>query len=136
MEKYLKSECTVNDLIDCIVELEENIQKCLNDVTKSYEARDYKVKEYVIEDRVSAMKILKKLEKAACEYGIVTAADYYELIGAESILTDNCHGWTCKTITQACIVPRYVVDYCRPSSYIDYGLHAGYIIKFPPVEVI
>lgn len=78
------------------------------------------VEEYVIEDRFDAAHVLTTLTENADMYDSVSVADYYDLIGVPSQYTDNTYGWTIDSITRASIVP----------------IRGGYIIKFPPVEVI
>lgn len=78
------------------------------------------VEEYIIEDRFDASHVLTTLTENADMYDSVSVADYYDLIGVPSQYTDNTYGWTIDSITRATIVP----------------VRGGYIIKFPPVEVI
>jgi hypothetical protein len=80
----------------------------------------YGVEDYVIEERYDAAHVLTTLTENADMYDNVSVADYYDLIGVASNFTDNSYGWTIDTITQASILP----------------VQGGYIIKFPPVEVI
>jgi hypothetical protein len=80
----------------------------------------YGVEDYVIEDKFDAANVLTTLTEAADKYDNVSVADYYDLIGASSQYTDNTYGWTIDTIVHARIMPVY----------------GGFIIKFPPVEVI
>lgn len=83
-------------------------------------AARYGIEEYVIEDRFDASHVLTTLTENADMYDNVSVADYYDLIGVPSVYTDNTYGWTIDSITRATIVP----------------VRGGYIIKFPPVEVI
>lgn len=78
------------------------------------------VDEYVIEDRYDAAEVLTQLTEAADNYNSVSIADYYDLIGVASVYTDNDYGWTMDSIVRATIVT----------------VRGGYVIKFPPVEVI
>lgn len=80
----------------------------------------YGVEEYIIEDRMDAVHVLTSLTEHADKYDSVSVADYYDLIGVPSQYTDNNYGWTIDSVTQATIIPT----------------RGGYIIKFPPVEVI
>lgn len=80
----------------------------------------YGVEEYVIPDRYDASNVLVNLQEYADRYDKVSVADYYELIGVDSQFTDNNYGWTIDGISRASIMP----------------VRGGYIIKFPPVEVI
>lgn len=81
----------------------------------------YGVDDYVIEDRLDAVHVLTSLTEYSDMYDSVSIADYYELIGVNSQHTDHSYGWTIDSMTRATIVP------------VRGG---GYIIKFPPVEVI
>lgn len=78
------------------------------------------VEEYLIEDRFDAAHVLSTLTENADRYDSVSVADYYDLIGVSSQYTDNTYGWTIDVIGQTNIVP----------------VRGGYILKFPPVEVI
>jgi hypothetical protein len=78
------------------------------------------IEEYLITDRHEASQVLVSLTEYADRYDAVSVADYYDLIGAPSKYTDNNYGWTIDSITRASIIP----------------VRGGYIIKFPPVEVI
>lgn len=80
----------------------------------------YGVDEYIIEDRYDAANILATLKENADRYDVVSVADYYDLIGVASEYTDNNYGWTIDSIVNASILP----------------IRGGFIIKFPPVEVI
>ena len=80
----------------------------------------YGVDDYIIEDRYDAAHVLTSLQENADRYDVTSIADYYELIGVPSEHTDNNFGWTIDTISRASIVP----------------VRGGYVIKFPPVEVI
>jgi hypothetical protein len=78
------------------------------------------IEEYVIEDRNDASRVLITLTEAADMYGSASVADYYDLIGAPSKHTDHDYGWVHDSIMRATILP----------------VRGGYVIKFPPVEVI
>lgn len=80
----------------------------------------YGVEEYIIEDRSDATHVLVTLTENADMYDSVSVADYYDLIGVPSQYTDNTYGWTIDSIHHATIIP----------------IRGGYVIKFPPVEVI
>jgi len=80
----------------------------------------FDVEEYTITERYDAAHVLTALTEHADMYDSVSVAEYYDLIGVPSKFTDNNYGWTIESISQASIVP----------------IRGGYIIKFPPVEVI
>lgn len=78
------------------------------------------IEEYLIGDRYDAAHVLTTLTENADMYGSVSVADYYDLIGVPSQYTDNNHGWTLDSISRASVLP----------------VRGGYVIKFPPLEVI
>lgn len=80
----------------------------------------YGVREYEIDDRLDASHVLSTLTEHADIYNVVSVADYYDLIGVEHDFTDNNYGWTYDNIIRATVV----------------SVRGGWIIKFPPVEVI
>lgn len=80
----------------------------------------YGVDEYLIADRYDASHVLTTLTECADRYGMVSIADYYDLIKVPSNFTDNSYGWTHEAILAARILP----------------VRGGYIIKFPPVTVL
>lgn len=80
----------------------------------------YGVEEYIITDRYDAAQVLTTLTECADRYGMVSVADYYDLIKVSSNFTDNSYGWNHEVISTARIVP----------------IRGGYVIKFPPVEVL
>lgn len=123
MEAHLKGELTVIDLIEKIVQLEESANKktCLNNIKSSYD-----VKEYVFPNRMEAQSVLQRLEEYARMYETVSASDYYDLLCVQSMYVDSQYGWSADTLRNASIVP-----------YKTYtNRNAGYMIKFPPVEVL
>lgn len=76
--------------------------------------------EYKITDRYDASHVLASLTESADNFDSVSVADYYDLIGVESVFTDNNYGWTIDSIHHASIIP----------------VRGGYVIKFPPVELL
>lgn len=78
------------------------------------------IEEYLIEDRFEAASVLTTLTEAADTYGHVSVADYYDLIGVEQAFTDHSYGWTFDSIVRATVI----------------SVRGGYVIKFPPLEVI
>lgn len=83
-------------------------------------ANRYSVDEYPIADRFEASHVLTVLTERADAYGSVSVADYYELIDIPSVYTDNNYGWTYESIVRATLV----------------SVRGGFIIRFPPLEVI
>lgn len=49
--------------------------------------------EFPIEDRNQALEVMASLEKQAYDYGYVSLADFYDLIGVTSGFTDEKWGW-------------------------------------------
>lgn len=78
------------------------------------------VEEYLIEDRYEASNVLTTLISHAELYGNVSLADYYDLIGVVTAYTDHQYGWVFESITRATIIT----------------VRGGFVIKFPPLEVI
>lgn len=81
----------------------------------------YIVDEYPIEHRQVANDILVRLKEYADRYDYVSVADYYDILGVESVHTDHNYGWSFDSIVKATVVP----------------LRGGmYIINFPPIEPV
>lgn len=78
------------------------------------------VDDFIIGDRYEAAEVLVNLKEAADKYGSASVADYYEMLGVATRHTDGNYGWTIDTIGKSTIMPT----------------RGGYIIKFPPMEVI
>lgn len=78
------------------------------------------VEEYIIADRHEAIGVLDHLIEQIVDYGSVSVADYYDMIGVEPSYTDNTYGWKGDELTTAGVVPT----------------RGGYILKLPPVSVI
>jgi hypothetical protein len=128
MEKHLKGELTVIDLIDRIVELEGATQ--LNAIKDAYT-----VKEYIFDSRADAERVLNELAEYADKYSAVPVAHYYDLLCVESMYVDNKYGWSYGTLKMGAVIQPYRTY----SSYNTYGNRRNvgrYVIKFPPVEVL
>ena len=78
----------------------------------------YKVMDYVVEDRIEVSKIFEALVDACKEYGSVSVADYYDMIGHTSpAFTDHNYGWTLTAIQQIMVLPirhGYQIKLPRP----------------------
>jgi hypothetical protein len=81
----------------------------------------YGVDEYTIDNHHDASHVLVALTEYAEKYGSASIADYYDLIRVATQFTDNNYGWRLDAISAARIVP---------------SRGGGFIIKFPPVEVL
>lgn len=82
--------------------------------------RSDEVVQYVITDRTQAIEVLDSLTEQLLQYGSVSVADYYDMIGVESKFTDNNYGWNSDELARASIAPT----------------RGGYILKLPPVTLI
>lgn len=51
------------------------------------------VEDYVIDNRHDALAVLDRLQADAEMYGVVSLADYYDLVGVETAYTHNEWGW-------------------------------------------
>lgn len=79
------------------------------------------VEDFKLIDRQEASNVLVSLVEYADMYNSVSVADYYDMIGVESKYTDHNIGWTYDTISRATVMA---------------ARGGGFIIKFPPTEVI
>lgn len=86
----------------------------------TYEKGLHIVEFYILDTLNDAEETLKTLKDIAEKYDCVTVADYYDLLGVQSVFTDNSFGWTKEVINKAKITKS----------------HRGYTIKFPPTEAI
>lgn len=61
----------------------------------SHERRGlYDFKDYILPTREDAQVVLEELTDYADEYGFVSVADLYSLLGEEPVHTDHKYGWT------------------------------------------
>lgn len=54
----------------------------------------YDVDDIIIDNRGEAEDVLDRMEELIDTYGIVSVADYYDLVGESCAYTDNKYGWT------------------------------------------
>lgn len=83
---------------------------------RDYEPRartGYDFDEYILNNRGEAEEVLSQMDDLIATYGLVSVADYCELIGVRGNYTDNNYGWT--NIRSARVVP----------------VRDGYVIKLP-----
>ena len=78
----------------------------------------YSLNEVIFPDRGEAEQTLLRLEENVDRYGMVSAADFYDLINQKHSYTDNKYGW--KSLETAEVVRN----------------HDGYSIKFPTIKPI
>lgn len=77
--------------------------------------------DYLIPDRLDALQVLQALVDYAERYDSVSVADYYDMLDVKAPYTLNNYGWMYATIaSEARVVP----------------VRGGYVINFPPLEVI
>ena len=82
----------------------------------------YQVDEYIIGERQEAIEVLSYLNDMAATYGSVAVAEYYDMLGVAPKFTDNNYGWDKHRMLKASI------------TMLRNG--EGYVIKFPPMEVL
>lgn len=71
-------------------------------------------KEIIFEERWQAEDAVDKMTTAIMEYGTVSVADYYDIVGLPSNFTDNKYGWTNLA-----------------NAHIE-RVGGGYLLKLPP----
>lgn len=54
----------------------------------------YSYKDIVLESRADAEEVLMQMDAIIEEYGMVSVADLYEMVGEDFEFTDNKYGWT------------------------------------------
>lgn len=74
----------------------------------------YDFDDIVIDNRGEAEEVLDRMEEIIATYGLVSVADFYELVGVPSNYTDNNYGWSNLR-----------------NAYVDRLRDGGYIIKLP-----
>ena len=71
--------------------------------------------EFIFESRTEAETVLGHLVDLIEDYGMVSVADFYELIGETSTFTDNKYGWVnLANATTSRVRGGYVIDLPRP----------------------
>ena len=81
-----------------------------NDSRRNY----YDFDDIIIDNRGEAEEVLDRMEEIIATYGLVSVADFYELVGVPSNYTDNNYGWSNLR-----------------NAYVDRLRDGGYIIKLP-----
>lgn len=76
------------------------------------------VQDFLIEDRREAMDVLSQLQYIADSYGTVSVADYYDMVGMETLWTHNTYGWYIEDLVNVSIRP----------------VRGGYILTLPQVS--
>lgn len=91
-----------------------------NDSRRNYSSggnrsrNSYDFDDIVIDNRGEAEEVLDRMEEIITTYGLVSVADFYELVGVPSNYTDNNYGWSNLR-----------------NAYVDRLRDGGYIIKLP-----
>lgn len=80
--------------------------------------RAYNYTEYTLQNRGEAEDVLRCMKDIIASYGIVSVADYYDLIGVDGEFTANRYGWS-----------------SLKNAYVD-RVRGEYIIRFPKVMAI
>lgn len=62
--------------------------------TPSQIKRAYDYDDIVIENRGDAEEVLVRMDELIATYGLVSVADFYDLVGVSGNYTDNKYGWT------------------------------------------
>jgi hypothetical protein len=66
-----------------------------NNHSNSVKSRNgYSCNEYVINSRGEAEEVLCRMDEIIDTYGMVSVADFYDLVGVDGTYTDNKYGWT------------------------------------------
>lgn len=78
------------------------------------------VETYLINDRNEALMVLDNMMEQINTYGVISVADYYDMIGVDSNYTDNTYGWSGHALNRATIRPA----------------RNGFVLDLPPVQVI
>ena len=104
LKKILES----NDLRKALTHIiADKIDKVLYDnKSKNYKyyhdySAEYIVPKPIFQSYTDAEKVIDTMKDIVKKYGVVTIADYYELVGIDSTkYTDNLYGWTESDITE------------------------------------
>lgn len=78
------------------------------------------IQDWAIPDRQDAQNVLNAMTETAYQYGVVKVRDYYDLIGVQSVYTDNAYGWRWDDLQ------RVRVRTTRE----------GFVLDLPPVSAI
>lgn len=74
----------------------------------------YEYDDIIIDNRGEAEEVLDRMDELIATYGMVSVADYYDLVGVTGNYTDNKYGWTDIR-----------------SAYVVRAGREGYMIKLP-----
>lgn len=85
---------------------------------KARRVNAFRSEDYIIADRNEAMDVLNDLRDQCAEYGAVSLADFYDLMGLETSYADNNYGWVDLTNSKVMVV------------------RGGYALKLPRLDRI
>ena len=75
----------------------------------------YDIDDIVIDNRGEAEEVLERMDELIDTYGIVSVADYYDLVGETCAYTDNKYGWTTlRTAEVVRVGDGYKISLPRP----------------------
>lgn len=75
----------------------------------------YDIDDIVIDNRGEADEVLERMDELMDTYGIVSVADYYDLVGETCAYTDNKYGWTSlRTAEVVRVRDGYKISLPRP----------------------
>lgn len=83
-----------------------------SDVNRARLGRSYE--DIVLENRGDAEEVLFRMKESLEQYGLVSIADFYDLVGESSRYTDHKYGW--MNLDSARVVPvreGYIIDFPR-----------------------
>lgn len=86
------------------------------DTRRAMRSRPLLIEDYILEDRDDAARVIHSLIEYADMYNQASVADYYDLIGVDSVHTDYGFGWTLDEIHNSTMSPS----------------GGGFVISFPP----
>lgn len=90
----------------------------LSHSTTSRSVRTFNSEDYILPSRRDAVALLDALSEIGDQYDTVTLADFYDLVGKESVFTDNNFGWTIDDISYGDVRPA----------------RSGYVVVLPQVH--
>lgn len=75
----------------------------------------YDFDDILLESRGEAEEVLFRMDEVIDTYGLVSVADFYELVGVDGTYTDNNYGWTnIRTAKVVRVYDGYIIKLPRP----------------------
>lgn len=78
------------------------------------------IQDWAIPERQDAQNVLNAMTETAYQYGVVKVRDYYDLIGVQSVYTDNAFGWRWDDLQRVRVR----------------GTRDGFVLDLPPVSAV